>query len=73
MKQGIRMKQKGKAVLFGMKDGKILVSGNGFSTRLSPDDFLELYAQEEFEIRHPDASIDEKKDEEYYQWRARKQ
>ncbi len=60
-------------VLARKKNGMIQVSAPGYTLRLKPEDFLDLYGGQDALILEDSTGIDEKKDDEYYAWRREKQ
>ncbi len=55
-------------------DGKIILHHDKWHSSISEEDFLELYYESEFIVYEAqEQTIDEKKDEEYYQWAANHQ
>ena len=64
MKQGSVMTN-GKA-LFAHRNGKVWITGRGWTLRSPVEDFLELYGDDDF-IEHVNmVSVDEESDEQYY-------
>ena len=56
-----------------LKAEKIYLQNTNWHSVVSCQDFWELYPQAHFGLYEEEVTIDEKKDEEYYQWRAKYQ
>lgn len=56
-----------------LQAGKIRLQNTNWHSVVSYSDFCELYLHAHFGLYEEEVRIDEKKDEEYYQWRAKYQ
>lgn len=70
LRAGAMLQLAGQAVLIVQRNEKILVSGSDLNARMTPEMFEEIYEFETFTLRPEVEGIDEKKDDEYYRWRA---
>lgn len=61
---------KGRKVIYVLKNKKIIVQSNAYKLSLDKDEFLSLYKNEEFYLfdEENEAFVDEEKDKEYYSW-----
>ena len=61
---------RGRKVIYVLKNKKIIVQSNAYKLSLDKDDFLSLYKNEEFYLfdEENEAFVDEEKDKEYYSW-----
>ena len=61
---------KGRKVIYVLKNKKIIVQSNAYKLSLDKDKFLSLYKNEEFYLfdEENEAFVDEEKDKEYYSW-----
>lgn len=61
---------KGRKVIYVLKNKKIIVQSNAYKLSLDKDEFISLYKNEEFYLfdEENEAFVDEEKDKEYYSW-----
>ena len=61
---------RGRKVIYVLKNKKIIVQSNAYKLSLDKDEFLSLYKNEEFYLfdEENEAFVDEEKDKEYYSW-----
>ena len=61
---------KGRKVIYVMKNKKIIVQSNAYKLSLDKDEFISLYKNEEFYLfeGENEVFVDEEKDKEYYSW-----
>lgn len=61
---------KGRKVIYVMRNKKIIVQSNAYKLSLDKDEFISLYKNEEFYLfeEENEAFVDEEKDKEYYSW-----
>ena len=61
---------KGRKVIYVLKNKKIIVQSNAYKLSLDKDEFISLYKNEEFYLfdEENEAVVDEEKDKEYYSW-----
>ena len=59
---------KGRKVIYVLKNKKIIVQSNAYKLSLDKDEFISLYKNEEFYLfeEENEAFVDEEKDKEYY-------
>ena len=59
---------KGRKVIYVMRNKKIIVQSNAYKLSLDKDEFISLYKNEEFYLfdEENEAFVDEEKDKEYY-------
>ena len=62
---------KGRKVIYVMRNKKIIVQSNAYKLSLDKDEFISLYKNEEFYLfdEENEAFVDEEKDKEYYTWK----
>ncbi|MDD6250521.1 MAG: hypothetical protein PUA88_05765 [Bacillales bacterium] len=61
---------RGRKVIYVLKNKKIIVQSNAYKLSLDKDEFISLYKNEEFYLfdEENEAFVDEEKDKEYYSW-----
>ena len=61
---------RGRKVIYILKNKKIIVQSNAYKLSLDKDEFISLYKNEEFYLfdEENEAFVDEEKDKEYYSW-----
>lgn len=61
---------KGRKVIYVMRNKKIIVQSNAYKLSLDKDEFISLYKNEEFYLfdEENEPFVDEEKDKEYYSW-----
>ena len=61
---------RGRKVIYVLKNKKIIVQSNAYKLSLDKDEFISLYKNEEFYLfdEENEAFVDEAKDKEYYSW-----
>ena len=61
---------KGRKVIYVMRNKKIIVQSNAYKLSLDKDEFISLYKNEEFYLfdEENEVFVDEEKDKEYYSW-----
>ena len=61
---------KGRKVIYVLKNKKIIVQSNAYKLSLDKDEFISLYKNEEFYLfdEENEVFVDEEKDKEYYSW-----
>lgn len=61
---------KGRKVIYVMRNKKIIVQSNAYKLSLDKDEFISLYKNEEFYLLEEENEpfVDEEKDKEYYSW-----
>ena len=61
---------KGRKVIYVLKNKKIIVQSNAYKLSLDKDEFISLSTNEEFYLfdEENEAFVDEEKDKEYYSW-----
>ena len=61
---------KGRKVIYVLKNKKIIVQSNAYKLSLDKDEFISLYKNEEFYLfeEENEAFVDEEKDKGYYSW-----
>ena len=61
---------RGRKVIYVLKNNKIIVQSNAYKLSLDKDEFISLYKNEEFYLleEENEVFVDEEKDKEYYSW-----
>ena len=61
---------RGRKVIYVLKNKKIIVQSNAYKLSLDKDEFISLYKNEEFYLfdEENEALVEEEKDKEYYSW-----
>ncbi|MDY3889713.1 MAG: hypothetical protein SOZ70_01350 [Bacilli bacterium] len=61
---------RGRKVIYVLKNKKIIVQSNAYKLSLDKDEFISLYKNEEFYLfdEENEVFVDEEKDKEYYSW-----